>query len=145
MEIQAMTGGAAAAAAMAASMGGYPGFGAPAYGGPRGLDGSMAGGVMGGPYYASMGGGYHANAGGHGGHGYGNHRRDRDRGPRSTLLDEFKNNKSFKFELRDLVGHAAEFAQDQHGSRFIQQKLETVRGALQAHPLLGRRVLTSAA
>jgi hypothetical protein len=144
MEIQAMTGGAAAAAAMAASMGGYPGFGAPAYGGPRGLDGSMAGGVMGGPYYASMGGGYHANAGGHGGHGYGDHRRDRDRGPRSTLLDEFKNNKSFKFELRDLVGHAAEFAQDQHGSRFIQQKLETVR-ALQAHPLLGRRVLTSAA
>ena len=123
MEIQAMTGGAAAAAAMAASMGGYPGFGAPAYGGPRGLDGSMAPGMLGGPFYG-MGGGYHPNAGGLG---YGgDHRRERERGPRSTLLDEFKNNKSFKFELRDLVGHAAEFAQDQHGSRFIQQKLETV-------------------
>jgi hypothetical protein len=130
MEIQAMTGGAAAAAAMAASMGGYPGFGAPVYGGPRGLDGSMAPGVMGGQFYG-MGGGYsaHPNAGGHG---YGGeHRRERERGPRSTLLDEFKNNKSFKFELRDLVGHAAEFAQDQHGSRFIQQKLETVRARWQ--------------
>jgi hypothetical protein len=132
MEIQAMTGGAAAAAAMAASMGGYPGFGAPAYGGPRGLDGSMAPGMMGGPFYG-MGGGYHPSAGGHG---YGgDHRRERERGPRSTLLDEFKNNKSFKFELRDLVGHAAEFAQDQHGSRFIQQKLETVSNVVAApHP-----------
>jgi len=107
MEIQALTGGAAAVA-MAASMGGYPGFGAPAYGG-------------------MMGGGYQHNAGGSGKGFGGDHRRERERGPRSTLLDEFKNNKSFKFELRDLVGHAAEFAQDQHGSRFIQQKLETVR------------------
>ena len=132
MEIQAMTGGAAAAAAMAASMGGYPGFGAPAYGGPRGLDGSMAPGIMGGPFYG-MGGGYPAHPGA-GGHGYGgDHRRERERGPRSSLLDEFKNNKSFKFELRDLVGHAAEFAQDQHGSRFIQQKLEMVSACWQRY------------
>ncbi len=27
-------------------------------------------------------------------------------------------------QLRDLAGHVVEFSQDQHGSRFIQQKLE---------------------
>jgi len=45
---------------------------------------------------------------------------------RSSLLEEFrtsKNNK--KFELKDIVGHFIEFSGDQHGSRFIQQKLES--------------------
>ncbi|PKA45909.1 Pumilio like 4 [Apostasia shenzhenica] len=43
----------------------------------------------------------------------------------STLLEEFKNNKTRAFELSDIVGHVAEFSADQYGSRFIQQKLET--------------------
>jgi hypothetical protein len=45
---------------------------------------------------------------------------------RSTLLEEFRNSKNTrKYELKDLVGHFVEFSGDQHGSRFIQQKLET--------------------
>uniref|UniRef100_A0A060T1G3 Pumilio homology domain family member 3 n=1 Tax=Blastobotrys adeninivorans TaxID=409370 RepID=A0A060T1G3_BLAAD len=44
---------------------------------------------------------------------------------RSALLEEFRANKSKKYELRDLYGHVVEFSGDQHGSRFIQQRLET--------------------
>jgi len=45
---------------------------------------------------------------------------------RSSLLEEFRSNKNNrKFELGDIVGHMVEFSGDQHGSRFIQQKLET--------------------
>ncbi|KAG9318499.1 armadillo-type protein [Chiua virens] len=44
---------------------------------------------------------------------------------RSPLLDEFRANKSRKWELRDILGYVVEFSGDQHGSRFIQQKLET--------------------
>eukprot|EP01127_Copromyxa_protea_P013202 TRINITY_DN3529_c0_g1_i1.p1 TRINITY_DN3529_c0_g1~~TRINITY_DN3529_c0_g1_i1.p1 ORF type:complete len:901 (+),score=138.88 TRINITY_DN3529_c0_g1_i1:76-2703(+) len=44
---------------------------------------------------------------------------------RSTLLEEFRNSKNNrKFELKDVVDHFVEFSGDQHGSRFIQQKLE---------------------
>ncbi|KAJ7565741.1 hypothetical protein O6H91_02G073000 [Diphasiastrum complanatum] len=43
----------------------------------------------------------------------------------SSLLEEFKNNKTRRFELSDITGHVVEFSADQHGSRFIQQKLET--------------------
>ncbi|TKR72691.1 hypothetical protein L596_020103 [Steinernema carpocapsae] len=43
---------------------------------------------------------------------------------RSQLLDEFRNNRSPQLQLSDLGKHVVEFAQDQHGSRFIQQKLE---------------------
>lgn len=43
---------------------------------------------------------------------------------RSTLLEEFRNNKVKKYELQDIVGHIVEFSGDQHGSRFIQQRLE---------------------
>lgn len=43
----------------------------------------------------------------------------------SSLMDEFKNNKTGSFELSDIVGHVVEFSTDQYGSRFIQQKLET--------------------
>jgi hypothetical protein len=46
-------------------------------------------------------------------------------GLRSPLLEEFRNNKNRKYELQDIVGHMVEFSGDQHGSRFIQQKLET--------------------
>lgn len=43
----------------------------------------------------------------------------------SSLLDEFKSNKTKCFELSEIVGHVVEFSADQYGSRFIQQKLET--------------------
>ncbi|KAG9285435.1 hypothetical protein G9A89_010910 [Geosiphon pyriformis] len=50
---------------------------------------------------------------------------DPGHGMRSPLLEEFRNNKNKKYELRDIVGNIVEFSGDQHGSRFIQQKLET--------------------
>lgn len=43
----------------------------------------------------------------------------------SSLLDEFKSNKSKCFELLEIEGHVVQFSADQYGSRFIQQKLET--------------------
>ncbi|KAF7875133.1 hypothetical protein EAF04_002305 [Stromatinia cepivora] len=48
-------------------------------------------------------------------------------GVRSVLLEEFRSNaKSNKrYELKDIYQHVVEFSGDQHGSRFIQQKLET--------------------
>ncbi|XP_011047948.1 PREDICTED: pumilio homolog 6, chloroplastic-like isoform X1 [Populus euphratica] len=53
------------------------------------------------------------------------------RGPESfndpkihNFLEELKSGKVHRFELSDIVGHIVEFSADQHGSRFIQQKLE---------------------
>lgn len=43
---------------------------------------------------------------------------------RSRLLEDFRNQKYPNLQLRDLADHIVEFSQDQHGSRFIQQKLE---------------------
>jgi hypothetical protein len=43
---------------------------------------------------------------------------------RSRLLEDFRNNRFPNLQLRDLTTHMVEFSQDQHGSRFIQQKLE---------------------
>lgn len=43
---------------------------------------------------------------------------------RSRLLEDFRNNRYPNLQLRDLNNHIVEFSQDQHGSRFIQQKLE---------------------
>ncbi|CAH2060175.1 unnamed protein product, partial [Thlaspi arvense] len=43
----------------------------------------------------------------------------------SSLLEEFKSNKTRGFELSEIAGHVVEFSADQYGSRFIQQKLET--------------------
>ncbi|VFQ76671.1 unnamed protein product [Cuscuta campestris] len=43
----------------------------------------------------------------------------------SSLLEEFKCNKTKCFELSEIAGHVVEFSVDQYGSRFIQQKLET--------------------
>ncbi|KAJ0966602.1 hypothetical protein J5N97_023519 [Dioscorea zingiberensis] len=48
-----------------------------------------------------------------------------DEGFVSSLLDEFKSNKTRSFELSDIADHVVEFSMDQYGSRFIQQKLET--------------------
>lgn len=43
---------------------------------------------------------------------------------RSRLLEDFRNSRYPNLQLRDLTDHVTEFSQDQHGSRFIQQKLE---------------------
>ncbi|XP_041360530.1 pumilio homolog 1-like isoform X2 [Gigantopelta aegis] len=43
---------------------------------------------------------------------------------RSRLLEDFRNNRIPNLQLKDLTNHVVEFSQDQHGSRFIQQKLE---------------------
>ncbi|KAH7037724.1 armadillo-type protein [Microdochium trichocladiopsis] len=52
---------------------------------------------------------------------------DSGRGVRSLLLEEFrgagKPNK--RYELKDIQGYVVEFSGDQHGSRFIQEKLQT--------------------
>jgi len=56
--------------------------------------------------------------------------RDQDvgHGVRSILLEEFRNNtksNTRRYDLKDIYGHVVEFSGDQHGSRFIQSKLET--------------------
>jgi hypothetical protein len=45
---------------------------------------------------------------------------------RDSLVEEFRSTygKSRQWGLRDLLGHVVAFCQDQHGSRFIQQRLE---------------------
>lgn len=43
---------------------------------------------------------------------------------RHYFLEELKSNNARKFELSDVAGRIVEFSVDQHGSRFIQQKLE---------------------
>lgn len=45
-------------------------------------------------------------------------------------------------QLRDLANHIVEFSQDQHGSRFIQQKLE--RASASEKQLVFQEILTSA-
>ncbi|KAL8509694.1 hypothetical protein ACS0TY_016781 [Phlomoides rotata] len=42
-----------------------------------------------------------------------------------SFLEELKSDKGHRFELSDIAGHICEFSGDQHGSRFIQQKLVT--------------------
>ena len=43
---------------------------------------------------------------------------------RSQQLDDFRNSRLPHLQLSDLGSNVVEFAKDQHGSRFIQQKLE---------------------
>ncbi|KAJ5887638.1 Armadillo-like helical [Penicillium taxi] len=52
---------------------------------------------------------------------------DSSQGSRSALLEEFRANTkgNKRYELKDIYNHVVEFSGDQHGSRFIQQKLET--------------------
>lgn len=88
--------------------------------GAAGLFGSGAGGSL----FAKMGGGggrqphQHPHNGVIGGAGL-----DKMTG-RSRLLEDFRNNRFPNLQLRDIANHIVEFSQDQHGSRFIQQKLE---------------------
>ncbi|KAF3064464.1 Maternal protein pumilio [Daldinia childiae] len=53
--------------------------------------------------------------------------QDLGKGVRSILLEEFRaNSKANKrYELKDIYNHIVEFSGDQHGSRFIQEKLQT--------------------
>jgi mRNA-binding protein PUF3 len=53
--------------------------------------------------------------------------QDPNKGARSALLDDFRSGtkSSKRWELKDIYSHLVEFSGDQHGSRFIQQKLET--------------------
>jgi len=41
-----------------------------------------------------------------------------------SFLEELKTNRNRRLELSDITGRIVEFSADQHGSRFIQQKLE---------------------
>ena len=49
----------------------------------------------------------------------------------SALLEEFRSSRggNRKLELRDILGHCEEFSRDQHGSRFIQTKLDSATPA----------------
>ena len=54
----------------------------------------------------------------------------------------FRNNRYPNLQLRDLANHIVEFSQDQHGSRFIQQKLE--RAAPTEKQLVFQEILSAA-
>ncbi|KAI4223351.1 MAG: hypothetical protein L6R40_008512 [Gallowayella cf. fulva] len=53
--------------------------------------------------------------------------QDTSHSTRSACLEEFRSNSKTnkRYDLKDIYGHIVEFSGDQHGSRFIQQKLET--------------------
>ena len=61
---------------------------------------------------------------------------------RSRLLEDFRNNRLQNPQLKDITNHVVEFAQDQHGSRFIQQKLE--RATTQEKTLIFTEILPQA-
>ncbi|KAI6232280.1 hypothetical protein M3Y95_00469600 [Aphelenchoides besseyi] len=61
---------------------------------------------------------------------------------RSPLLEEFRNSRLPHLQLTELNGHVAEFSRDQHGSRFIQQKLE--RASLREKQLIFDEVIANA-
>lgn len=61
---------------------------------------------------------------------------------RSRLLEDFRNNRYPSLQLRDLANHIVEFSQDQHGSRFIQQKLE--RATVPEKQLVFSEIIASA-
>ena len=65
----------------------------------------------------------------------------RDSG-RSKLLEDFRNNRYPNLQLHDLQRHIVEFSQDQHGSRFIQQKLE--RASILEKTMVFNEILTAA-
>ncbi|CBQ68018.1 related to PUF3-transcript-specific regulator of mRNA degradation [Sporisorium reilianum SRZ2] len=84
------------------------------------------------PHYARNGAGFYGGAPFHpaGGNGMGGGPAGNGATPnhsRSPLLEEFRSRhaKNRKFELVDIYGSVVEFSSDQHGSRFIQEKLDT--------------------
>ncbi|EYC09552.1 hypothetical protein Y032_0060g3181 [Ancylostoma ceylanicum] len=63
-------------------------------------------------------------------------------GNRSHILEDFRNNRTPPLQITDILSHVVEFAKDQHGSRFIQQKLE--RASVKEKQLLFDEVLANA-
>ncbi|KAI0983025.1 hypothetical protein GJ496_008882 [Pomphorhynchus laevis] len=61
---------------------------------------------------------------------------------RSKLLDDFRNNRIQNLSIRDVVNYYVEFSMDQHGSRFIQQKLE--RASPSEKDMVFREIISSA-
>ncbi|WKX98129.1 hypothetical protein Q1695_013653 [Nippostrongylus brasiliensis] len=61
---------------------------------------------------------------------------------RSHILEDFRNNRTPPLQISDILTHVVEFAKDQHGSRFIQQKLE--RASAKEKQLLFEEVLANA-
>ncbi|XGW10339.1 hypothetical protein V3C99_012097 [Haemonchus contortus] len=61
---------------------------------------------------------------------------------RSHILEDFRNNRTPPLQISDILTHVVEFAKDQHGSRFIQQKLE--RASVKEKQLLFEEVLANA-
>ena len=57
-------------------------------------------------------------------------------------LLSYRNNRFPNIQLSDLSNHVVEFSQDQHGSRFIQQKLERATSA--EKELIFNEILTQA-
>ncbi|KAI1173782.1 ARM repeat-containing protein [Nemania sp. FL0916] len=64
-----------------------------------------------------------------------NRDKDPSQGARSDLLEEFRslNRSNRRYELKDLYGHIVEFSGDQHGSRFIQDKLTAANSEEKEH------------
>ncbi|KAI0105515.1 ARM repeat-containing protein [Nemania sp. FL0031] len=64
-----------------------------------------------------------------------NRDKDSSQGARSLLLEEFRslNKSNRRYELKDLRGHIVEFSGDQHGSRFIQDKLTAANSEEKEH------------
>ncbi|CAD5229197.1 unnamed protein product [Bursaphelenchus okinawaensis] len=60
----------------------------------------------------------------------------------SQMLEEFRNSRLPHLQLSDLGSHVVEFARDQHGSRFIQQKLE--RASLREKQIIFDEVIANA-
>ena len=52
-----------------------------------------------------------------------------DENLKHVIMEDFRMNRSKRYELFDLKGMMIDFSTDQHGSRFIQQKLETASEA----------------
>ncbi|KAI1154666.1 ARM repeat-containing protein [Nemania diffusa] len=61
--------------------------------------------------------------------------KDSSQGARSLLLEEFRslNKSNRRYELKDLRGYIVEFSGDQHGSRFIQDKITVANSEEKEH------------
>lgn len=96
-------------------------LGSPAYQGSSTAEGSQSGRRSDNvrfPVNSPRGGGAYSGWQGHRG------REKVDDQKQPSFLEELKSSKTRRYELSDIAGRIVEFSADQHGSRFIQQKLE---------------------